>query len=112
MILVTPQRIQKMVSAEEIEALVLGHPAVADAAVVACPDTELGERLCVCVVPRPGQGIDLASLVEFLRTEKQVAAFKLPERLLVLDSLPRNPVGKIVKNQLRETARAVTGATP
>lgn len=92
------------ISAEEIEGLVLSHPDVAEVAVVGYPDRELGERLCACVVPRPEHSVDLDSLVEFLRTEKQVAAFKLPERLIVLPALPRNPVGKIVKKELRELA--------
>ena len=92
------------ISAEEIEALVVSHPDVAEVAVVGYPDAELGERLCACVVPRPGHSVDLGSLVEFLRAEKQVAAFKLPERLLILAALPRNPVGKIVKKELRELA--------
>ena len=92
------------ISAEEIEALILAHPDVAEVAVVGYPDAELGERLCACVAPRPGHSVDLASLVEFLRTEKQVAAFKLPERLRVLVALPRNPVGKVVKNALRDLA--------
>ena len=92
------------ISAEEIEALVLGHPAVADAAMVGYPDDEMGERMCACIVPRAESSVDLDSLVQYLRTEKRVAAFKLPERLLLLESLPRNPVGKLLKNVLREKA--------
>lgn len=100
------------ISAEEIEALVLAHPDVADVAIVGYPDDELGERMCACVVPRPGRTVDLASLVGYLRNEKRVAAYKLPERLLVLDILPRNPVGKLVKNQLRALAKANFSAPP
>jgi len=92
------------ISAEEIEALVLGHPAVAEAAIVGYPDDILGERMCACIVPRAGAQIDLEQLVRYLRDELRVAAFKLPERLLLLDALPRNPVGKIIKKQLRERA--------
>jgi len=93
------------ISAEEIEALVLGHPSVADAAMVGYPDDELGERMCACIVPRAGCSVDLDSLVQYLRDEKRVATFKLPERLLLLEVLPRNPVGKLLKSVLRETIR-------
>jgi acyl-CoA synthetase (AMP-forming)/AMP-acid ligase II len=100
------------ISAEEIEALVLGHPDVADAAIVGFPDDELGERMCVCIVPGPNRSVELASLVGYLLNEKKVAAFKLPERLLLLDILPRNPVGKLVKNQLRALAKAHFSTQP
>ncbi len=93
------------ISAEEIEALLLGHPSVADAAMVGYPDDEMGERMCACIVPRDAGSVDLDSLVQYLRNDKRVAAFKLPERLLLLENLPRNPVGKLLKNVLREKAR-------
>lgn len=91
-------------SAEEIENLVAGHPAVADVAVVGYPDERLGERVCACVVLRPGSGLDLASLVGWLRTERQVASLKWPERLLLLPALPRNPNNKVIKAHLRRQA--------
>ena len=97
------------ISAEEIEALVLSHPDVAEVAAVGYPDPDLGERLCLCVVPRPGCSVDLESLVRFLFSEKQVAPFKRPERLIVLAALPRNPVGKVVKRELRELAKSGPG---
>ena len=78
-----------------------GHPAVADVAVVAYPDDVLGERACAVVVPRPGQTVSLAGIVAYLR-EIGIATFKLPERLEVRDELPRNPLGKILKRELRE----------
>ena len=46
--------------------------------------------------------VDMAELVDFLRHEKEVAAFKLPEKLLIQDLLPRNPVGKVLKRELRQ----------
>jgi len=94
------------ISAEEVEALLLGHPAVADVAVVAMPDATLGEKVCACVVPRPGRHPGLGDLVEFLRDEQRLAVYKLPEMLLLLDSLPRNPVGKVLKRELRAMAAA------
>jgi acyl-CoA synthetase len=92
------------ISAAEIETLVSGHPKVADVAVVGYPDEVLGERACVIVVPRPGQVVTLAEIVGFLRGIG-VATFKLPERLELRDELPRNPVGKILKRDLREELR-------
>jgi acyl-CoA synthetase (AMP-forming)/AMP-acid ligase II len=93
------------ISAEELEALLLAHPAVREAAVVGYPDDRLGERVCAVVAPRAGASVDLPALVRFLAEEKRVAAYKLPERLLLLDALPRNPVGKILKRELRERLR-------
>ena len=73
-------------------------------AVVAYPDDVLGERACAVVVPRPGQTVGLAEIVASLR-EIGVATFKLPERLEVRDELPRNPLGKILKRELRQELR-------
>jgi non-ribosomal peptide synthetase component E (peptide arylation enzyme) len=76
-------------------------------AVVAVPDAMLGEKLCACVVPRPGQTLCLADLQHYLRQDKQVAIYKCPEYLMILDSLPRNAVGKILKRELRQQARSL-----
>jgi acyl-CoA synthetase (AMP-forming)/AMP-acid ligase II len=92
------------ISSEELEALLLAHPEVREAAIVGYPDDTLGERVCAVVVPQPGATLDLAALTGFLRNEKKVASYKLPERLLVLDALPRNPVGKVLKRELRLAA--------
>ncbi len=88
------------ISAEEVEALLLGHPAVADAAVVAVPDAQLGEKVGACIVPRGGAPT-LAELVRYLRDDCRLAVFKLPEHLMLVDALPRNPVGKLIKRELR-----------
>ncbi len=96
------------ISAEEVENLILAHPAVHITAVVAMPDPLLGERACACVVLRPGTALTLAELVRFLE-ERGIARFKLPERLEVLDALPMTSVGKVSKAALRErVAAAVT----
>lgn len=92
------------ISSEEIENLVIGHPAVAEAAVVGWPDETMGERVCVFAVLRAGHSLTLAELVAYLRGQCRVAAFKLPEHLIQIDALPRNPVGKVLKRELREEA--------
>jgi len=92
------------ISAAELETFVSGHPKVADVAVVAYPDEILGERACAVVVPRPGETVSLAEIVEYLRG-LGIATFKLPERLELRDELPRNSLGKILKRELREELR-------
>jgi len=93
------------ISAEEIEDLILGHPAVLNAAVVAVPDAVLGERACACVIPRAGAALTLEELTRYLRDERRIATFKLPERLLVLERFPTTGVGKVSKVELRDEAR-------
>lgn len=89
------------VSAQEVENMVLGFPKVMDAAAVAMPDEILGERTCIYVVPKPGETITLEEIVAFMK-EKGLAVYKIPERLEIIDAIPRNPVGKIMKKVLRE----------
>lgn len=89
------------ISAEEVENLILGHPNVTNAAVVAMPDPVLGERICAYVIPRAGAPVTVEELRAFLGG-KGIAKFKLPERLEVVDSFPLTSVGKINKMALRE----------
>ncbi|GAA2080522.1 acyl--CoA ligase [Aeromicrobium tamlense] len=84
----------------EMEALVGEHPAVADVAVVGDPDEQMGERVAAVVTLNPGATLTLEELVAFLR-EAKIASYKLPERLEIRDELPRNPVGKVLKRELR-----------
>ena len=93
------------ISCEEIEALMLTHPKVKLAALVAMPDPVFGEKACAFVVPHPGETLGLAELIAFLRAQ-QIAAFKLPERLEIVAELPLSPVGKILKRELREMIAA------
>jgi 2,3-dihydroxybenzoate-AMP ligase len=87
------------ISAEEVENLVLAHPDVVNVACVPVPDSWLGERMCACVVLRPGTVLDLPTLVNFL-LDFGIAKHKLPERLVVLDRLPLSPIGKVAKAEL------------
>jgi 2,3-dihydroxybenzoate-AMP ligase len=87
------------ISAEEIENLILSHPAVLNVACVPVPDPELGERMCACVILRHGARLTLPELVEFLAAE-EIARHKLPERLTVMARFPLSPVGKVSKRDL------------
>jgi 2,3-dihydroxybenzoate---[aryl-carrier protein] ligase len=91
------------ISAEEIENLILMHPAVQNVACVPVPDAELGEKMCACVIPKRGRELDLPGLVSFLK-DKEIAKFKLPERLLICDDFPVSAFGKVSKKTLSELA--------
>ena len=93
------------ISAEEVETLIVAHPAVLDVAVVAMPDPVLGERACACVVLREGARLTLGELTRYLGEERRIAKFKLPERLEVYERLPATAVGKISKAALRDDVR-------
>jgi 2,3-dihydroxybenzoate-AMP ligase len=91
------------ISAEEIENLILMHPAVQNAACVPVHDANLGEKMCACVILKPGRELDLASLVSFLK-EREIAKFKLPESLMVVKEFPVSTFGKVSKKALSEMA--------
>src|SRR5438132_2692870 len=98
------------ISAEEVENLILSHPAVLNIACVPMPDPILGERMCAFAVLREGSSLTLAELTGFL-TEKGLARFKLPERLEVVDDLPLSKFGKVAKNVLTQRAAMAPAAT-
>ena len=88
----------------EIEALLLHHPAVAQAAVVGVPDERMGELGYAFVVPRPGADVDPDELIAWCREE--MANYKVPRHVEIVDALPLNASGKVLKYQLREQAEA------
>jgi 2,3-dihydroxybenzoate-AMP ligase len=89
------------ISAEEVENLILMHPAVQNVACVPMPDANMGEKMCAFVILRAGQSLQLKVLVDFLLT-KEIAKFKLPERLEVLADFPVSSFGKVSKKALGE----------
>ena len=99
------------ISAEEVENLMLAHPPVARAAVVAMPDRILGERICAFVVPRTGMSLALEDVTAFLLA-RGLTKFKLPERLEIVPELPVTNVGKVDKNALRERVRRALEIEP
>lgn len=93
------------ISAEEVENLILGHEAVFNAAAIAMPDRELGERTCAYVVPREGASLTLPALCAYM-LGRGVAKYKLPERLEIVAELPLTKVGKVDKRALRADVQA------
>lgn len=91
----------KNISGPAVEEAVAAHPAVAIAAAVAMPDPVFGERVCVYVELRPGRSLELEELTKHLE-EHGSSRESLPERLVVLDALPRSSGGKIAKQLLRD----------
>src|SRR6185503_15036572 len=89
------------ISAEEIENLILAHPAVQNVACVPMPDPILGERMCAYVILRPGASLTLQQLVPFL-LDQEIAKHKLPERLEIIDEFPLSAFGKVSKKDLTE----------
>jgi cyclohexanecarboxylate-CoA ligase len=89
------------ISAQEVEAALVTHPDVTEAACVAEPDAKMGERVCAFVIPRDGTAPELSMLRDHL-VDLGFARFKLPERLELRAVLPRTASGKIQKAPLRE----------
>ncbi|MDR7523732.1 MAG: AMP-binding protein [Armatimonadota bacterium] len=82
----------------EIEEILYTHPKVLHAAIVGLPDPRLGERNCLCLIPRPGERPSLQELVDYLKDS--VATYKLPEELEIFDEFPFTPTGKIQRHVL------------
>ena len=92
------------VSAKEVEDLLFTHPDVSDAAAIGLPDERTGERVCALVVPVQGAEPTLDAIVAHLKAAG-LRNQALPERLELLDVLPRNPAGKVLKRQLQDRYR-------
>jgi acyl-CoA synthetase (AMP-forming)/AMP-acid ligase II len=92
------------ISAKEVEDLLYTHPAVQDVAVVGLPDAKTGERACAVVAPKPGVAFGFVEMQQFLR-DAGMRVQAIPEQLELVDVIPRNPSGKIMKGELRDQYR-------
>lgn len=88
------------IAAEEVEGHLIAHPDVLDVAIVSMPDKFLGERSCAFIIPLH-QTIIASDLKRFL-IERGIAAFKIPDRIEIVDAFPQTALGKISKKTLRE----------
>jgi 2,3-dihydroxybenzoate-AMP ligase len=96
------------ISAEEVENLILSHPSVMDVACIPVPDPALGERMCACVLLRKNASLSFDQLKDFL-LGKEIAKFKIPERLEILPDFPLSTFGKVSKKELAEIVAAQDG---
>ncbi|MDQ1475851.1 MAG: cyclohexanecarboxylate-CoA ligase [Actinomycetota bacterium] len=96
------------ISAQEVEALLVTHPDITEAACVAFPDPVMGEKVCAYVIATPGSEPSLAEVRDHL-LERGLARFKAPERLELRATLPRTASGKVQKSPLRDELRGETG---
>lgn len=89
------------ISPEELDGVLNAHPAIAEAAVCGYDDRMMGEKVCLFAVVKPGETLDLDSVSAFLEAQG-VAKFKWPERIEMIDALPRNPLNKVVRPELKK----------
>jgi 2,3-dihydroxybenzoate-AMP ligase len=97
------------ISCEEVENYILGHPKIKNVCVVAIPDETFGEKACAFVIPVDGATIDLDEIKSFL-LDRNIAKFKLPERLTVVQQFPISPAGKILRRELRQVAASTVAS--
>jgi malonyl-CoA/methylmalonyl-CoA synthetase len=91
----------------EIEGFINELPGVAESAVVGLPHPDFGEGVVAMVVPKPGSALDGSAIVSALKG--RIANFKVPKRVFVVDELPRNTMGKVQKNLLRQQHQGLFG---
>ncbi|MGS0744339.1 class I adenylate-forming enzyme family protein [Syntrophomonas erecta subsp. sporosyntropha] len=84
----------------EIEIVIEEHPKVGEVAVIGIPDNDLGERVKAFIVPKPGQELTGNEIKDFLKDK--IAKYKIPEFIDITDNIPRNPTGKIMKQELKK----------
>jgi fatty-acyl-CoA synthase len=88
------------ISSIDVESMIMGHPKVLEAAVIAVPHPKWVERPLACVVPKPGVTVDAAEIIDFLRDK--LARWALPDEVVLIDAVPKTSVGKFDKKVLRE----------
>ena len=88
----------------EVESAVFGHPAIAEVAVVGVPDPKWGESVRAVVVPKPGMAVTADEVIAWARS--RIAGYKAPRSVDIVDALPKNATGKILRREVRARARA------
>jgi fatty-acyl-CoA synthase len=91
------------ISSVDLETMIMGHPKVLEAAVIAVPHPRWVERPLACVVPKPGLSVDPAEILDWLRPK--IAKWALPDAVEIIDAVPKTSVGKFDKKVLRERYR-------
>jgi len=94
------------ISSIDVETMIMGHPKVLEAAVIAVPHPKWVERPLACVVPKPGVTLEPREIMEYLRPK--LAKFQLPEEVILIDAVPKTSVGKFDKKVLRERYKSWT----
>ena len=89
------------ISPEELDNLLSAHPKMLEVAVTGYDDDILGEKVGVVAVVAEGETISLDEIIEFLK-DQQIAKYKMPEDLRLIDALPKNPVGKVLRRELKD----------
>jgi malonyl-CoA/methylmalonyl-CoA synthetase len=93
---------------KEVEGYIDEMPGVIESAVIGLPHPDFGEAVAAVVVHKPGASVDGAQIID--RLKGQIANYKVPKRVFVVDELPRNAMGKVQKSVLRERHRAAFAA--
>lgn len=96
------------ISPKEVEDILIGHPGIAEIAVVGVPDERTGERACAVIVPSEQPAPDVAAMRTLLE-DHGVARFKAPERVEIWEALPKNDAGKVLKHRIRAALTEVGG---
>lgn len=90
-----------------VESVLYRHPDVREAAVVAVPHADLGEDVAACIVPRAGAQLQPSILAAFCRGK--LSDYEVPRHWRFLDELPKNPMGKVLKTELRRLLASPEG---
>ena len=88
------------ISPEELDNLLSAHPKMLEVAVTGYDDEILGEKVGVVAVVAEGETLTLEEVIKFLK-DQQIAKYKMPEDLRIVDILPKNPVGKVLRRELK-----------
>ncbi len=91
------------IASGEVENIIVQHPAIFECAVIGIPDEQWGEKVCACVSLKPGQTATPEEIMEWCRG--RMAGFKRPKDVRILPEIPKSPVGKVLKRELRASQK-------